>query len=411
MSMNQTPMSERVHIGFFGKRNAGKSSVMNAVTGQDLAVVSEVKGTTTDPVYKSMELLPLGPVVMMDTPGIDDEGELGELRVKKSYQVLNKTDAAVLVVDGLAGAAEEDAALLERIRRKRIPYTVVLNKQDLASEEIKEQTIQMLGIGREQLLSVSAADGTGINELKERIAQIAKPEELERRIIGDMISPSDFIVLVVPIDSAAPKGRLILPQQQTIRDILEADAVSVVIKEDRVRETIESLGKKPRLVITDSQAFETVAADTPEDILLTSFSILFARYKGNLEMAVKGVTTLDKLKNGDKILISEGCTHHRQCDDIGTVKIPRWIREYTGKEIQFETTSGTQFPDELGEYKLIVHCGGCMLNEREMKYRLSCAEDQGVPITNYGILIAYIKGILKRSVELFPEISSLLEER
>ena len=411
MSMNQTPMSERVHIGFFGKRNAGKSSVMNAVTGQDLAVVSEVKGTTTDPVYKSMELLPLGPVVMMDTPGIDDEGELGELRVKKSYQVLNKTDAAVLVIDGLSGASEEDAAMLKKIRKKQIPYTVVLNKQDLASEEIKEQTIQMLGIGREQLLSVSAADGTGINELKERIAQIAKPEELERRIIGDMISPSDFIVLVVPIDSAAPKGRLILPQQQTIRDILEADAVSVVIKEDRVRETIESLGKKPRLVITDSQAFETVAADTPEDILLTSFSILFARYKGNLEMAVKGVTALDKLENGDKILISEGCTHHRQCDDIGTVKIPRWIREYTGKEIQFETTSGTQFPDELGEYKLIVHCGGCMLNEREMKYRLSCAEDQGVPITNYGILIAYIKGILKRSVELFPEISSLLEER
>lgn len=411
MSMNQTPMSERVHIGFFGKRNAGKSSVMNAVTGQDLAVVSEVKGTTTDPVYKSMELLPLGPVVMMDTPGIDDEGELGKLRVKKSYQVLNKTDAAVLVIDGLSGASEEDAAMLKKIRKKQIPYTVVLNKQDLASEEIKEQTIQMLGIGREQLLSVSAADGTGINELKERIAQIAKPEELERRIIGDMISPSDFIVLVVPIDSAAPKGRLILPQQQTIRDILEADAVSVVIKEDRVRETIESLGKKPRLVITDSQAFEKVAADTPEDILLTSFSILFARYKGNLEMAVKGVTTLDKLKNGDKILISEGCTHHRQCDDIGTVKIPRWIREYTGKEIQFETTSGTQFPDELGEYKLIVHCGGCMLNEREMKYRLSCAEDQGVPITNYGILIAYIKGILKRSVELFPEISSLLEER
>lgn len=411
MSMNQTPMSERVHIGFFGKRNAGKSSVMNAVTGQDLAVVSEVKGTTTDPVYKSMELLPLGPVVMMDTPGIDDEGELGKLRVKKSYQVLNKTDAAVLVIDGLSGASEEDAAMLKKIRKKQIPYTVVLNKQDLASEEIKEQTIQMLGIGREQLLSVSAADGTGINELKERIAQIAKPEELERRIIGDMISPSDFIVLVVPIDSAAPKGRLILPQQQTIRDILEADAVSVVIKEDRVRETIESLGKKPRLVITDSQAFETVAADTPEDILLTSFSILFARYKGNLEMAVKGVTALDKLENGDKILISEGCTHHRQCDDIGTVKIPRWIRGYTGKEIQFETTSGTQFPDELGAYKLIVHCGGCMLNEREMKYRLSCAEDQGVPMTNYGILIAYMKGILKRSVELFPEISSLLEER
>ncbi len=411
MNMNQTPMSERVHIGFFGKRNAGKSSVMNAVTGQDLAVVSEVKGTTTDPVYKSMELLPLGPVVMMDTPGIDDEGDLGELRVKKSYQVLNKTDAAVLVIDGLAGASEEDAALLERIRKKQIPYTVVLNKQDLASEEIKEQTIRMLGISRGQLLSVSAADGTGINELKEQIAQIAKQEESEHRIIGDMISPSDLIVLVVPIDSAAPKGRLILPQQQTIRDILESDAVSVVIKEDRVRETIESLGKKPRLVITDSQAFETVAADTPEDIMLTSFSILFARYKGNLEMAVKGVTALDRLENGDRILISEGCTHHRQCDDIGTVKIPRWIREYTGKEIQFETTSGTQFPDELGKYKLIVHCGGCMLNEREMKYRLSCAEDQGIPMTNYGILIAYMKGILKRSVELFPEISSLLENR
>lgn len=411
MNMNQTPMSERVHIGFFGKRNAGKSSVMNAVTGQDLAVVSEVKGTTTDPVYKSMELLPLGPVVMMDTPGIDDEGDLGELRVKKSYQVLNKTDAAVLVIDGLAGASEEDAALLERIRKKQIPYTVVLNKQDLASEEIKEQTIRMLGISRGQLLSVSAADGTGINELKEQIAQIAKQEESEHRIIGDMISPSDLIVLVVPIDSAAPKGRLILPQQQTIRDILESDAVSVVIKEDRVRETIESLGKKPRLVITDSQAFETVAADTPEDIMLTSFSILFARYKGNLEMAVKGVTALDRLENGDRILISEGCTHHRQCDDIGTVKIPRWIREYTGKEIQFKTTSGTQFPDELGKYKLIVHCGGCMLNEREMKYRLSCAEDQGIPMTNYGILIAYMKGILKRSVELFPEISSLLENR
>ena len=410
MNMNQTPMSERVHIGFFGKRNAGKSSVMNAVTGQDLAVVSEVKGTTTDPVYKSMELLPLGPVVMMDTPGIDDEGGLGSLRVKKSYQVLNKTDAAVLVIDGAAGASAEDAALLDRIRKKNIPYTVALNKQDLAAEDMLKQAAGILDIPEEQILAVSAADGTGITELKERIAAIAKQEEPKLRIVGDMISPSDFIILVVPIDSAAPKGRLILPQQQTIRDILEADAVSIVIKENRVKETIESLGKKPRLVITDSQAFEKVAADTPEDILLTSFSILFARYKGNLETAVAGVTALDRLQDGDKILISEGCTHHRQCDDIGTVKIPRWIREYTGKDIRFETSSGTQFPDELGEYKLIVHCGGCMLNEREMKYRLSCAADQGVPMTNYGILIAYVKGILKRSVELFPEIHRLLEK-
>ena len=410
MNMNQTPMSERVHIGFFGKRNAGKSSVMNAVTGQDLAVVSEVKGTTTDPVYKSMELLPLGPVVMLDTPGIDDEGELGGLRVRNSYQVLNKTDAAVLVIDGQTGASGEDAALLRRIRKKNIPYTVVLNKQDLAPEGVLNQTAGILDIPAEQILAVSAAAGTGITELKERIAAIAKQEEPKLRIVGDMISPSDFIILVVPIDSAAPKGRLILPQQQTIRDILEADAVSIVIKENRVKETIESLGKKPRLVITDSQAFEKVAADTPEDILLTSFSILFARYKGNLQTAVAGVTALDKLQDGDKILISEGCTHHRQCDDIGTVKIPRWIREYTGKDIRFDTSSGTQFPDELGEYRLIVHCGGCMLNQREMKYRLSCAADQGVPMTNYGILIAYVKGILERSVELFPEIHRLLEK-
>ena len=409
--MNQTPMSERVHIGFFGKRNAGKSSVMNAVTGQELAVVSDVKGTTTDPVYKSMELLPLGPVVMMDTPGIDDEGELGGLRVKKSYQVLNKADAAVLVIDGASGASQEDRALLERIRRKGIPFAAVLNKQELSSEKIRESTAEILGLAVDEILPVSAGKGTGILELKEKIAKIAKQEEPQRRIVGDMISPSDFVVLVVPIDSAAPKGRLILPQQQTIRDILEADAVSVVIKEDRVRETIESLGKKPRLVITDSQAFSKVAADTPEDIPLTSFSILFAGYKGNLRTAVAGVTALDRLNDGDKILISEGCTHHRQCDDIGTVKIPRWIREYTGKDIRIETTSGTEFPDELSGYKLIVHCGGCMLNEREMKYRLSCAEDQGVPMTNYGILIAYVKGILKRSVEIFPEIYSLLENR
>ena len=409
MSMNQTPMSERVHIGFFGKRNAGKSSVMNAVTGQDIAVVSEVKGTTTDPVYKSMELLPLGPVVMMDTPGIDDEGDLGGLRVKKSYQVLNKTDAAVLVIDGTEGNSPEDEALLERIRRKKIPYLVVMNKKDLTTEEAERKLREHLGLSEEEFLAVSASDGSGIRELKERIAAATGREEEEKYIVRDLVSPSDFVVLVVPVDKAAPKGRLILPQQQTIRDLLDGDAVSVVVKDNELKRTLEQLGKKPKLVITDSQAFSKVAEDTPEDIQLTSFSILFARYKGNLEGAVRGVTALDRVKDGDTILISEGCTHHRQCDDIGTVKIPRWVREYTGKELHFETTSGTEFPDELGRYSLIVHCGGCMLNEREMKYRLSCAQDQNVPMTNYGILIAYVKGILKRSVEVFPEIAELLD--
>ncbi len=409
MGMNQTPMSERVHIGFFGKRNAGKSSVMNAVTGQDIAVVSDVMGTTTDPVYKSMELLPLGPVVMMDTPGIDDEGELGALRVRKSYQVLNKTDVAVLVIDGTAGISPEDEALLGRIRRKKIPYLVVLNKIDLTAEEKGRQIREELGLSESGFVPVSASDGSGIRELKEKIAAAARAEEPEKYIVRDLVSPSDFVILVVPIDKAAPKGRLILPQQQTIRDLLDGNAVSVVVKETELGQTLGQLGKKPALVITDSQAFGQVSRDVPEDILLTSFSILFARYKGNLESAVKGVTALDRLEDGDTILISEGCTHHRQCDDIGTVKIPKWIREYTGKEIRIETTSGTEFPDELGKYRLIVHCGGCMLNEREMKYRLSCAQDQGVPMTNYGILIAYVKGILKRSVEVFPEIESLLD--
>lgn len=404
MGMNQTPASERVHIGFFGKRNAGKSSVMNKVTGQELAVVSDVKGTTTDPVYKAMELLPLGPVVMMDTPGIDDEGELGGLRVKKSYQVLNKTDAAVLVIDGKAGMSREDQALLERIRKKNIPSILVLNKRDLLTEEEVCQTLSGLPEGYQEgkdYLWVSAQEGTGIQELKERLAVLASTEENRKKIVGDLLSPGDFVVLVVPIDKAAPKGRLILPQQQTIRDILDADAVSVVIKEDRLKETLESLGKKPRLVITDSQVFGRVSKDTPKELLLTSFSILFARYKGNLETVVEGARTLEKLKDGDKVLISEGCTHHRQCGDIGTEKLPAWIRKYTGKNLEFSFTSGTEFPDELGEYSLIVHCGGCMLNEREMKYRLSCAEDQGVPMTNYGIIIAYMNGILERSLELF----------
>lgn len=404
MSMNNTPMSERVHIGFFGKRNAGKSSVMNAVTGQDLAVVSDVKGTTTDPVYKSMELLPLGPVVMMDTPGIDDEGELGNLRVKKSYQVLNKTDAAVLVIDGTEGVSSEDKALMERIRKKEIPFVVAINKIELSDPAAEETVKTELALKEDQVAAVSAATGEGIFELKERIAAIAETEESEKYLVRDLLNPSDIAVLVVPIDSAAPKGRLILPQQQTIRDILEAGAISVVVKETELKDALKKLGTKPKMVITDSQAFSQVSADTPENILLTSFSILFARYKGNLEQAVAGVTALDGLEDGDTVLISEGCTHHRQCDDIGTVKIPRWIREYTGKDIKIETTSGTEFPDDLTKYKLIIHCGGCMLNEREMKYRLSCAADQGVPMTNYGIMIAYVKGILKRSVEVFPEI-------
>lgn len=406
--MNQTPASERVHIGFFGRRNAGKSSVMNAVTGQDLAVVSDVRGTTTDPVYKSMELLPLGPVVMMDTPGIDDEGELGALRVRKSYQVLNKTDAAVLVIDGGVGVTPEDKALLKRIREKKIPYVIAVNKKELASPDALEKIVDELSSEDGQIIAVSAATGEGIDELKEQIAAAADTEEPERYIVRDLLKPSDMAVLVVPIDKAAPKGRLILPQQQTIRDILEADAVSVVVKETELKNVLGQFQNKPKMVITDSQAFEKVAADTPEDILLTSFSILFARYKGDLAAVVKGVTALDTLEDGDAILISEGCTHHRQCDDIGTVKLPRWIREYTGKEIRIETTSGTEFPDDLTKYKMIVHCGGCMLNEREMKYRLKCAEDQRVPMTNYGITIAYMKGILKRSVEVFPEIFEML---
>lgn len=402
-------MAERVHIGFFGRRNAGKSSVMNAVTGQDLAVVSDVRGTTTDPVYKSMELLPLGPVVMMDTPGIDDEGELGALRVRKSYQVLNKTDAAVLIIDGTAGVFPEDAALVERIRKKNIPYLVAVNKSDLTGEQTENVIKDELGTDEEHILSVSATTGAGIQELKERLARIAAEEEPDKYIVRDLLKPSELVVLVVPIDKAAPKGRLILPQQQTIRDILEGDSAAVVVKENGLKELLGRLGEKPGLVITDSQVFGKVAKDTPSDISLTSFSILFARYKGNLETVVRGVTALDSLQDGDTVLISEGCTHHRQCNDIGTVKLPGWISEYTGKEIHFETTSGTEFPDDLSRYALIVHCGGCMLNEREMKYRLSCAGDQGVPMTNYGILIAYIKGILARSVEIFPEISALLQ--
>lgn len=401
MGLNDTPSSNRIHIGFFGRRNVGKSSLLNAVTGQDIAVVSNVKGTTTDPVYKAMELLPMGPVMIIDTPGIDDEGSLGELRVKKSRQVLNKTDVAVLVVDSESGKTKEEEELIALFNAKNINYIIVYNKSDL---------IENIQPASENELYVSAKTGYNIGSLKEKIASLAVYDETKLKIVGDLIAPSDFVVLVTPIDKAAPKGRLILPQQQTIRDILEADACAIVVKEFELRETLENLGKKPKLVITDSQVFAKVSADTPKNIWLTSFSILFARHKGILETAVKGAVVLDTLQDGDTILISEGCTHHRQCDDIGTVKLPRWIKNYTEKQINIEFTSGTQFPDDLSKYKLIVHCGGCMLNEREMKYRQKCAIDQQVPITNYGILIAYMQGILKRSVAMFPHILAEIEE-
>ena len=395
-------------IGIFGKRNAGKSSLINAITGQNLAIVSEAKGTTTDPVYKAMELLPLGPVMIIDTPGIDDEGVLGSLRIQKAYQVLNKTDIALVIIDAAVGPSAEDLRLIKRINTKKIPLLIVINKCETINEDKKTAYQALLSNGK--LLFVSAEQKLNIFELKEAIAQTVPADENKAQIVADLLSPSDFVVLVVPIDSAAPKGRLILPQQQTIRDILEADAAAIVVKENELTNTLQNLGKRPKLVITDSQVFKKVAAETPADILLTSFSILFARYKGNLQTAVQGVTALDSLEDGDKILIGEGCTHHRQCDDIGTVKLPRWIKEYTGKNPEFIFTSGTEFPLNLSPYKMIIHCGACMLNEREMQYRIKCAADQNIPFTNYGITIAYINGILKRTVEPFPQIYKLLDK-
>lgn len=408
MGMNQTPASERVHISFFGKRNAGKSSVINAVTGQDLAIVSSVRGTTTDPVYKTMELLPLGPVMIIDTPGIDDEGELGALRVRKSYQVLNKTDIAILVVDSMTGKGEEELALIHRFHKKGIPYLVVYNKIDLLSgEEIKDLAMSV----RPGEVLVSATDGMNINELKEKIATL-KPEDTHKYpLLQDLIEPLDLVILVVPIDKAAPKGRLILPQQQTIRDILERGALSLVVRDTELKSTLDHFlaqGVCPKLVVTDSQAFARVSKDVPENITLTSFSILFSRYKGKLETQLEGVAALSSIQDDDRILIAEGCTHHRQCGDIGTCKIPDWIRNYTGKKPVFEFTSGTEFPDDVSFYEMVVHCGGCMLNEREMKYRIACCHDQGVPITNYGLLIAQVTGILKRSLGPFPEMQKLV---
>ncbi|MBE7030708.1 MAG: [FeFe] hydrogenase H-cluster maturation GTPase HydF [Ruminococcaceae bacterium] len=401
MGLNQTASAERIHIGFFGLRNAGKSSLVNAVTGQETAVVSQVKGTTTDPVKKAMELLPLGPVVIIDTPGLDDEGDLGQKRVERAIKVLNYTDIAVLVVDAKRGMQDADRALLTRLQDKNIPYVIAYNKADLLENHPQNTPDSVY---------VSAQSGEGVDALKEMLGRIATGTENQKRVVADLLKPGDTVVLVVPIDSAAPKGRLILPQQQTIRDILEAGATAVVTRETELACTLTKLSKKPKLVITDSQVFGKVAGIVPEDILLTSFSILFARYKGNLAEAVRGAAQLDKLKDGDTVLISEGCTHHRQCEDIGTVKLPGWVGEYTGRKISFAFTSGGDFPEEVSSYALVIHCGGCMLNEREMLYRIRHCGDGGVPITNYGIAIAHMNGILRRSLAPFPVVQALLDE-
>ena len=401
MSLNDQASADRAHIAFFGLRNAGKSSVVNAVTSQQLSLVSDTPGTTTDPVRKAMELLPAGPVVVIDTPGIDDVGELGEQRVKRALDTINQTDVAVLIADGTIGLRDGDRKLISAFEKKNIPYIVAYNKADLP--EFSKQEFAYNEI------AVSAKTGKNIKVLRELIAALAKGEGNDKRICADLIKPGDVVVLVTPIDAAAPKGRLILPQQQTLRDILDANAISLVTRETELPGALKALAKPPKLVITDSQAFGKVSRDVPPEIRLTSFSILFARYKGDLAEAVRGAAMLDKLSDGDRVLISEGCTHHRQCGDIGTEKLPKWIREYTNKQIEFSFTSGGEFPDDLSEYALVVHCGGCMLNEREMKSRVRRCIDSGTPITNYGIAIAQIHGILRRSLEPFPEILSLLD--
>ena len=397
MSLNDTPSANRLHIGFFGLRNAGKSSVVNAVTGQDLAVVSGRPGTTTDPVQKAMELLPLGPVVIIDTPGYDDdEQELGQKRVLRTKRVLNKTDVAVLVVDGTKSLQKDDCELLALFHEKNIPHLVVFNKKDLFDAAPAD------------ILCVSAVTGEGIFELKERLGALA-PKDGGRKLLSDLISPDGFVVLVTPIDESAPKGRMILPQVQAIRDVLDGDACCVVVKETQLAGLLSSLGRKPDMVVTDSQAFAVVSKIVPEDIPLTSFSILMARYKGFLETAVRGAAALKRLQAGDKVLISEGCTHHRQCGDIGAVKLPRWLKAYSGADILVELSSGTGFPEDLSEFSLVLHCGGCMLSEREMLYRMKCAQDQGIPFTNYGVAIACMNGILPRSLSLFPALQKLIE--
>ena len=406
MSLNNTPAAERVHIGIFGRRNAGKSSLINALTSQNLAIVSDVKGTTTDPVAKSMELLPLGPVVLIDTPGLDDTGDLGALRVQKAHQTLNKTDIAILVVDASSGVTAEDQRILSRIREKPSPCLVAVNKSD------RDNAGEIPGLPDScaiEVLPVSAKTGQGIEKLKERIAALSPKEEESRRIVGDILSPGDLVCLVIPIDKAAPKGRLILPQQQTIRDILDTGALALAVRDTELKAALEGQdgrpGFHPALVITDSQAFASVASIVPPQIPLTSFSILFARYKGSLKALAEGARALDTLKKGDHILVSEGCTHHRQCGDIGTVKLPALIRRHTGlaapEDLRFSFTSGTEFPEDLSGYRMVIHCGGCMLNEREMKFRMACARDAGVPMTNYGTAIAHMNGILERSLAPF----------
>ena len=397
-SLNQTPSGERIHIAFFGRRNAGKSSLVNAFTGQEMAIVSDVKGTTTDPVSKAMELLPLGPVQIIDTPGIDDEGELGTLRVRRTRQVLNRTDLAIVVTDAAQPIGEAEEELLTMIRAKNIPYIWVRNKADLL-EQIPEDGFY-----------ASAKTGYHIHELKELAAKTALREETKRPLVSDLLAPGDVAVLVVPIDKAAPKGRLILPQQQTIRDILEAGASALVCRDTELVDTLAKLVQPPKMVITDSQVFGKVSKMVSKEILLTSFSILMARYKGDLPLTVSGVAAVDSLRDGDKVLIAEGCTHHRQCGDIGTVKIPNWIRRHTGADPDFVFTSGSQFPEDVSGYQLVIHCGGCTLPEREMRYRQQCCADQGIPITNYGILIAYLNGILHRTLEPFPDIGKPLKE-
>lgn len=398
-TLNDTPSGERLHIGFFGRRNAGKSSVVNAVTGQELSVVSDVKGTTTDPVSKAMELLPVGPVMIIDTPGYDDEGALGELRVKKTRQILNRTDIAVLVVDSTVGLTTTDFELIDLFNEKAIPYITVYNKSDLCS----------ITLSAPNEISVCATEGINIYELKEKIASLAKTDAPAKRIVGDLLKEGDLAVLVTPIDAAAPKGRMILPQVQTLRDILDSSAMAVFTKEHQLAQTLEKLGTKPKMVITDSQAFGFVSKIVPDDIPLTSFSILMARYKGFLPAAVKGAAAINKLSDGDTVLISEGCTHHRQCGDIGSVKLPALLKKTTGKSLNIELSSGREFPDDLSRFSLVIHCGACMLNEKEMIYRMKSAEDAGVPFTNYGIAIAYMNGILQRSLEVLPDMLELLK--
>lgn len=407
MSINETPSGERLHIGIFGRRNAGKSSLINAITGQYLAIVSDVKGTTTDPVKKAMELLPLGPVVLIDTPGLDDEGLLGQKRMEKALQALRQTDIVILTIPVDAALDGLEKTLLQEAKKRGLPFFVVLNKTDLLAdkkqiEEKEKEIAQALSIPLDVIVPVSSDKNEGIHALKEKLAN-GIPKEQERPLIRDLLSPGDLVVLVVPIDSAAPKGRLILPQQQVIRDSLEAGAVPVVTRDSELAQALSSLGKKPRLIVTDSQVFGAVAKIVPKDIPLTSFSILMARYKGNLEVQIAGAKAIETLQDGDTVLISEGCTHHRQCDDIGTVKMPRWIKEYTGKDLQFAFTSGGEFPKDLSPYAMVVHCGGCTLPLQEMRYRISYGAKQEVAITNYGVMIAYIHGILPRVTEIFVD--------